>query len=160
MNDLLRPYLRRFVLVFFDDILIYSNSYSDHLLHLTLILDLLASNKFVAKLSKCVFAVPKVEYLGHVISLSGVTPDPDKIQAILDWPKPRSLSQLRGFLGLTVFYRRFVRHYATLAALLTDLLRSIKFTWNTEAEHAFTSLKQIMTKTPVIVLPNFGKTLL
>ncbi|XP_058733853.1 uncharacterized protein LOC131605523 [Vicia villosa] len=158
MNDLLRPYLRRFVLVFFDDILIYSNSYSDHLLHLTLILDLLASNKFVAKLSKCVFAVPKVDYLGHVISLSGVTPDPDKIQAIVDWPQPRSLTQLRGFLGLTGFYRRFVRHYATLAAPLTDLLRSTtKFTWNTDAETAFTNLKKIMTATPVLSLPDFSK---
>ncbi|XP_058757342.1 uncharacterized protein LOC131630580 [Vicia villosa] len=158
MNDLLRPYLRRFVLVFFYDILIYSNSYSDHLLHLTLILDLLASNKFVAKLSKCVFAVPKVDYLGHVISFNGVTPDPDKIQAILEWPAPRSLTQLRGFLGLTGFYRRFVRHYATLAAPLTDLLRFTKFTWSTEAESAFTNLKKIMTETPVLALPDFSKT--
>ncbi|PNX92586.1 Ty3/gypsy retrotransposon protein, partial [Trifolium pratense] len=158
MNDLFRPYLRRFVLVFFDDILIYSRCYSDHLLHLKLTLDLLASNTFVAKLSKCVFAVNKVDYLGHVISVDGVTPDPDKIQAILDWPAPRSLTALRGFLGLTGFYRRFVRHYATLAAPLTDLLKSNKFTWSTDADAAFTTLKSKMTTTPVLVLPDFSKT--
>jgi hypothetical protein len=158
MNDLFRPYLRRFVLVFFDDILVYSRCYADHLFHLKQALDLLASNHFVAKLSKCVFAVPKVDYLGHVITVDGVTPDPDKIQAILDWPVPRSLTALRGFLGLTGFYRRFVRHYATLAAPLTDLLSSTKFTWSTSAEEAFTALKNKMTTTPVLVLPDFSKT--
>ncbi|GAU18789.1 hypothetical protein TSUD_80780 [Trifolium subterraneum] len=158
MNDLFRPYLRRFVLVFFDDILVYSRCYADHLLHLSQVLDLLASNHFVAKLSKCVFAVPKVDYLGHAISAGGVTPDSTKIQAMLDWPRPRSLTSLRGFLGLTGFYRRFVRHYATLAAPLTDLLSSTKFTWGTEAEEAFTNLKEKMTSTPVLILPDFSKT--
>jgi hypothetical protein len=158
MNDLLRPYLRRFVLVFFDDILIYSRCLSDHLRHLRLILDLLSLNQFFAKFSKCAFAVEKVDYLGHVISSNGVTPDPDKIQAILDWPVPRSLTTLRGFLGLTGFYRRFVRHYASLAAPLTDLLRSTRFLWSTDTEFAFTTLKKKMTETPVLVLPNFSKT--
>jgi hypothetical protein len=127
-------------------------------LHLQLVLDLLSSNNFFAKLSKCVFAVDKVDYLGHVITVDGVTPDPDKIQAILDWPKPRSLTALRGFLGLTGFYRRFVQHYATLAAPLTDLLRCNKFTWGTDADLAFTTLKTKMTSTPVLVLPDFTKT--
>ncbi|PNX96205.1 Ty3/gypsy retrotransposon protein, partial [Trifolium pratense] len=157
MNDLLRPYLRRFVLVFFDDILIYSRCLTDHLHHLRLILDLLSSNQFFAKFSKCAFAVEKVDYLGHVISSNGVTPDPEKIQAILDWPRPRSLTTLRGFLGLTGFYRRFVRHYASLAAPLTDLLRSTNFVWSTDTELAFTTLKTKMTETPVLVLPDFSK---
>jgi hypothetical protein len=122
-----------------------------------LVLELLAKNHFVAKLSKCVFAVTKVDYLGHVISVDGVTPDPDKIQAILDWPVPRSLTALRGFLELTGFYRRFVRHYATLAAPLTDLLLSTKFIWSTTADTAFTTLKNKMTSTPVLVLPDFSK---
>jgi hypothetical protein len=158
MNDLFRPYLRRFVLVFFDDILVYSRCLTDHLLHLKLVLELLAANQFMAKLSKCVFAVDKVDYLGHVISFNGVSPDPEKIQAILDWPVPRSLTAVRGFLGLTGFYRRFVHHYATLAAPLTDLLGSTKFTWSPEAELAFTTLKEKMTSTPVLVLPDFSKT--
>ncbi|XP_058788145.1 uncharacterized protein LOC131662390 [Vicia villosa] len=157
MNDLLRPYLRRFVLVFFDDILIYSSSLSDHVTHLQLILDLLSTNQFFAKLSKCVFAVPSVDYLGHIISSHGVTPDPSIIQAVLDWPKPRSLTTLRGFLGLTGFYRRFVRHYASHAAPLTDLLRFTKFKWSPEADTAFTTLKKKMTETPVLALPDFSK---
>lgn len=157
MNDLLRPFLRRFVLVFFDNILIYSSNLSDHLLHLQLVLELLASNFFVAKLSKCVFAVDTVNYLGHVISIGGVAPDPEKVKAMLDWPEPRSLSTLQGFLGLTGFYRRFVRQYATLAAPLTDLLRSTKFHWSTEASLAFTALKEKMTTMPVLALPDFSK---
>ncbi|XP_058767801.1 uncharacterized protein LOC131641513 [Vicia villosa] len=158
MNDLLRPYLRRFVLVFFDDILIYSTCLSDHVYHLKLILNLLCSNQFYAKLSKCTFAVPKVDNLGHIISGEGVTPDPTKIQAMLDWQRPRSLTSLRGFLGLTGFYRRFIRHYATLAAPLTDLLQSTKLHWNDTADEAFTTLKSKMTEAPVLHLPHFSQT--
>ncbi|XP_058784315.1 uncharacterized protein LOC131659094 [Vicia villosa] len=157
MNDLLRPYLRKFVLVFFDDILIYSNNFCDHLSHLQVVFELLESNAFVVKLAKCVFAVKQVHYLGHVISVGGVAPDPEKVQAMLDWPTPRSLTHLRGFLGLTGFYRRFVKNYATLAAPLTDLLRSTKFEWSTEAAVAFTELKKRMTDMPVLSLPDFTK---
>ncbi|XP_058783052.1 uncharacterized protein LOC131657702 [Vicia villosa] len=106
-------------------------------------------------LSKCVFAAAQIDYLGHVISASNVAPDPEKIKAIVDWPQPRSLTTLRGFLGLTGFYRRFVRNYATLAAPLTDLLRSTIFSWSTEAQLAFTTLKHKMTDMPVLALPDF-----
>ncbi|XP_058742330.1 uncharacterized protein LOC131614797 [Vicia villosa] len=157
MNDLLRPYLRKFVLVFFDDILIYSSNFNDHLIHLQVIFDLLESHAFVVKLPKCVFAMQQVHYLGHVISVGGVAPDPEKVQAMLDWPTPRSHSSLRGFLGLTGFYRRFVKNYATLAAPLTDLLSFTKFAWSTEAAAAFTELKQKMTDMPVLALPDFSK---
>jgi hypothetical protein len=101
MNDLFRPFLRKFVLVLFDDILIYSTSLSDHLHHLQLVMELLYQNQFFVKLSKCVFTVPQVDYLGHVISADGVSPDPEKITAILDWPVPLSLTALCGFLGIT-----------------------------------------------------------
>jgi hypothetical protein len=157
MNDLFRPYLRKFVLVFFDDILIFSNSHSEHIQHLQLVLQLLHDNKFFAKLSKCIFAVPQVDYLGHVISADGVQPDPEKIEAILSWPVPKSLTALRGFLGLTGFYRRFVRNYATIAAPLTDLLKVTRFAWNLQAAEAFTTLKKAMTSTPVLILPDFSK---
>ena len=157
MNDLLRPYLRKFVLVFFDDILIFSSNFTDHLNHLQVIFNLLQSNQFVVKLSKCVFAVDKVHYLGHVISKGTVAPDPEKVKAILDWPPPRSLTALRGFLGLTGFYRRFVRHYASLAAPLTDLLRSTNFVWSSAAASAFTELQHRMTDMPVLTLPDFTK---
>lgn len=154
MNDLLRPYLRNFVLVFFDDILIYSSSFSDHLVHLRLILNLLVTNKFFAKFSKCIFAVKSVSYLGHIISAGAMTPDPDKIQAIVDWPEPRTLTSLRGFLGLACFYRKFIKGYAALATPLTDLLRGNKFTWTVQASAAFTKLKQQIADTPKLQLPN------
>ncbi|XP_058733199.1 uncharacterized protein LOC131604800 [Vicia villosa] len=157
MNDLLRPFLRRFVLVFFDDILIYSSNFTQHVEHLQVAFKLLKDHSYFVKLSKCVFAAKQIDFLGHVISASGVAPDTEKVKAILDWPTPRSLSTLRGFLGLTGFYRRFVKDYATLAAPLTDLLRSTKFTWSTEADAAFTNLKRKMTDMPVLALPNFTK---
>nr|KYP41059.1 Transposon Ty3-G Gag-Pol polyprotein [Cajanus cajan] len=155
MNDLLRPFLRKCVLVFFDDILVYSNSFQDHLSHLTSVLQLLLSNQFYAKFSKCVFAMQSVAYLGHIISGKGILPDPEKIQAIVAWPPPRSFTALRGFLGLTGFYRKFVRNYATLATPLTDLLRSPSFQWNSQAQQAFTKLKNTITTVPVLALPDF-----
>jgi len=132
-------------------------SLTDHLLHLRIVLDLLKLHNFVVKLSKCVFAVPTVHYLGHVITVQGVKPDLEKVQAVRDWPEPHSLTALRGFLGLIGFYRRFVRNYDTLAAPLTDLLRSTKFTWNTESSLAFTQLKEKITSAPVLALPDFSQ---
>lgn len=140
--------------MFFDDILIYSSSFAYHLIHLKLILKLLVTNKFFAKFSKCDFAVPTVHYLGHIISDGVMAPDPEKIQAILDWPEPRSLSQLRGFLGLSGFYRKFIKSYASLTTPLTELLKSNKFTWTAEATRAFTELKQHISATPKLFLPN------
>nr|KYP43871.1 Retrovirus-related Pol polyprotein from transposon 17.6 [Cajanus cajan] len=99
--------------------------------------------------------MPTVHYLGHVLSAQGVQPDPDKVTAILDWPTPLSLTALCGFLGLTGFYRRFVRHYADLAAPLTNLLKSTFFHWHTEADVAFKQLKLSITNTPVLKLPDF-----
>nr|KYP60178.1 Transposon Ty3-I Gag-Pol polyprotein [Cajanus cajan] len=154
MNDLFRPYLRKFVLVFFDDILVFSSNLEDHLIHLKSVLELLTTNQFFAKYSKCVFAEKSIAYLGHLISAQGVQPDPEKIRAILEWPLPRDLTTLRAFLGLTGFYRRFIRHYATIAAPLTDLLRS-SFSWDTNTDKAFIALQQAIAHSPVLTLPNF-----
>lgn len=125
MNDLLRPYLRKFVLVFFDDIIIYSINLHDHLSHLQVVFELLQSNYFVVKLPKCVFVMHQVDYLSHVISADGVAPNPKKVKAILDWSQPSPLTALSGFLWLTRVYICFVRNYATLASPLTHLLHSI-----------------------------------
>lgn len=156
MNDLLRLHLRKFVLVFFDDILIYSPSYATHLTHLQIVLDLLVTNEFYAKFVKCVFAVNSIHYLGHIISEGTTHPDPSKVTAIKEWPLPRSLTALRGFLDLTGFYRRFVRNYASLAAPLTDLLRNSKFTWNEEASMAFTKLKNQIGADSFLHLPDLS----
>ncbi|KAF0891596.1 hypothetical protein E2562_010585 [Oryza meyeriana var. granulata] len=113
MNDVLRPFLRRFVLVFFDDILIYSTSWADHLRHLRAVLTELRRQRLFVKRSKCAFGVTSVSYLGHIISGAGVAMDPAKVQAIHDWPVPRSARAVRGFLGLAGYYRKFVHNYGS-----------------------------------------------
>ena len=157
MNQLFRPFLRRFVTVFFDDILIYSHSEEEHFHHLTLVLQVLRDNRFYAKASKCQFFQRTIEYLGHLVSANGVQADPAKIRSMVDWPTPRTVKQLRGFLGLTGYYRRFVAQYATITAPLTDLLKRDKFDWTTAATTAFDNLKRAMTTTPVLRLPDFSK---
>jgi hypothetical protein len=114
MNEVFRTHLRKFVLVFFDDILIYSQSYKEHHAHLQTIFELLRTHQLVAKESKCVFCDDRVEYVGHIITKAGVTTDPEKLQGISNWPLPQNIKQLRGFLGLTGYYRKFVKGYGII----------------------------------------------
>lgn len=118
-------------------------------------LQVLDQHQFYAKFSKCTFGVDKVDYLGHVISKEGVAVDPSKIAAIIDWAVPTTLAGLRGFLGLTGYYRRFVCNYASIAGPLTELLKKNNFHWDENAHKAFDELKRAMTSLPVLVLPNF-----
>jgi hypothetical protein len=157
MNDVLRPFLRRFVLVFFDDILIYSSSWADHLRHVRAVLTVLQQHQLFVKQSKCAFAVPSVAYLGHVISADGVAMDPAKVEAVRDWPQPRSARAVRGFLGLAGYYRKFVNGFGVIAAPLTALLKKEGFSWTAEATKAFTALKVAVTSAPVLALPDFTK---
>eukprot|EP00253_Pinus_taeda_P007116 PITA_07116 len=157
MNHLLKPYLRKFVLVFFDDILIYSCTWVAHLQHVDLLLQLLHKHKLFVKMSKCSFGMEEVEYLGHIMGRAGVKVDPKKIQAMQDWPQPKTLKSLRGFLGLTGYYRKFIRNYGHIAKPLTQLLKKNSFFWNEDAQQAFTALKKAMCSTPVLALPDFTK---
>ncbi|XP_028220447.1 uncharacterized protein LOC114402121 [Glycine soja] len=156
MNTIFRPFLRQFIIVFFDDILIYSATLEDHVSHLEQAFQVLLQEQFVLKFSKCTFAQPQVEYLGHVVSSQGVAPVLAKVQAIQQWLKPRSARALRSFLGLTGFYRRFIRGYASIAAPLTKLLTLEIFHWTSDAVAAFTTLKQMLTSFPVLRLPDFN----
>jgi hypothetical protein len=156
MNDTLSDYLRKFVLVFFDDILIYSSSYEDHLQHIALVLRRLQENHWQVKMSKCAFAQPSIAYLGHIISAEGVATDQAKIDTMRDWPVPTNVKELRSFLGLSGYYRKFVKHYGILANPLTNLQRKgVLYTWTSETEYAFQQLKQSLITAPVLALPDF-----
>jgi len=155
MNMVLKPFLRRCVLVFFDDILVYSASWTEHLLQLRAVLEVLRAHRLHLKRSKCSFAAPTVHYLGHVISHAGVAMDVSKVAAVQSWPQPRSARGLRGFLGLAGYYRRFIKDYGTLAAPLTSLLRKNAFLWTEAADAAFAALKTALSAAPVLHLPDF-----
>ncbi|PNX96484.1 Ty3/gypsy retrotransposon protein [Trifolium pratense] len=157
MNTIFQTVLRKYVLVFFDDILVYSKTWHEHLKHLAAVLQVLQDNQLYVKLSKCSFGVLEIEYLGHVVSGEGVSMDKTKIQAVVDWPPPKNIKQLRGFLGLTGYYRRFIQSYAKIASPLTDLLKKEAYTWTSQEESAFQKLKHAITTAPVLALPDFTK---
>lgn len=157
MNTVLRPFLRKFVLVFFDDILICSPNWSSHLQNLNAVFAALREHQLRLKHSKCSFAQPTVAYLGHIISAAGIVVDQDKIDAVTSWPQPRSVWGLHGFLGLAGYYRRFVQGYATIAAPLTELFKHDGFKWTDEAAAAFDALKGALSSSPVLQLPAFDQ---
>jgi hypothetical protein len=155
MNSVLAPYLRRFMLVFMDDILVSSPSLTEHIEHLTEVLKLLREAQLVIKFSKCSFACDSLEYLGHIISAAGVATAPRKTRTMMDWPLPATVTESRGFLGLIGYYRKFVRNYVVIAKPLTDLLKK-SFEWTPAATDAFQALKHAMMSTPVLVLLDFS----
>jgi hypothetical protein len=158
MNTTLAPYLRKFVLVFFDDILIYSKSWAEHLTHIKLVFDLLLRDQWKIKLSKCAFAQRQISYLGHIISEQGVGTDPIKISAIANWPTPSSVKELRSFLGLAGYYRKFVRNFGIISKLLTELLKkNVLFVWTHHHDQSFEALKTALCNSPVLALPDFSK---
>lgn len=155
MNHIFKPFLRKFIIIFFDDILIYSKSIPDHVTHLTLAFQTIRDHSLLLNKQKCCFATPRVEYLGHFISADGVATDPSKIRAITSWPLPSTLKQLRGFLGLAGYYRRFNKDFGKISKPLTDLLKKDNFDWSNNATLAFTALQNALSTTPVLALPNF-----
>ncbi|GKA37369.1 reverse transcriptase domain-containing protein, partial [Tanacetum coccineum] len=154
MNRVCKPYLDKFVIVFIDDILIYSKNKQEHKEHLKIILELLKKEELYAKFSKCEFWIPKVQFLGHVIDSEGIHVDPAKIESIKDWASPKSPTEIRQFLGLAGYYRRFIEGFSKIAKPMTKLTqKKVKFVWGDKQEAAFQLLKQKLCSAPILALP-------
>ncbi|GKF74443.1 putative reverse transcriptase domain-containing protein, partial [Tanacetum coccineum] len=144
----------KFVIVFIDDILLYSKNKQEYEEHLKLILELLKKEELYAKFSKCKFWIPKVQFLGHVIDSKGIHVDPSKIESIRDWTSPKSPTEIRQFLGLAGYYRRFIEGFLKIAKPMTKLTqKKVKFVWGDKQEAAFQLLKQKLCSALILALP-------
>nr|GFC08307.1 putative reverse transcriptase domain-containing protein [Tanacetum cinerariifolium] len=154
MNRVCKPYLEKFVIVFIDDILIYSKDEKEHEEHLKTILELLKEEELYAKFSKCEFWIPKVQFLGHMIDSQGIHVDPAKIESFKDWISPKSPTEIRQFLRLAGYYRRFIEGFSKIAKPMTKLTqKKVKFEWADKQEAAFQLLKQRLYSAPILALP-------
>ena len=158
MHRVFRSYLDQFVILFIDDILIYSRTPEEHERHLTTVLQTLREHKLYAKMSKCDSWMKEVKFLGHVVSKQGVTVDPAKIEAVMKWEPPKNVTEVRNFLGLVGYYRRFMEGFSKLAMPMTRLTKKgEKFLWTPECELVFHTLKEKLTTAPVLFIPNSGE---
>jgi hypothetical protein len=158
MNQIFHPFLDRFVVVFIDDILIYSKDHEEHEGHLRQVLQVLRDKELYANASKCEFWLEEVKFLGHVISKEGIAVDPSKVEAVLAWEQPKTATDIRSFVGLAGYYRRFIEGFAKIAGPLTRLTRKNQpFAWTEDCEASFQEMKHRLTTSPVLALPQEGE---
>jgi hypothetical protein len=158
MNSVFMTELDKFVVVFIDDILIYSKNEEEHAEHLRIVLQRLRDHKLYAKFSKFEFWLDSVKFLGHTISKEGISVDPSKVQEVMDWKPPKTLHQIRSFLGLAGYYRRFIPDCSRIAKPMTELLKKgVKFVRSKDCEKDFHTLRQHLTTAPVLVQPDNSK---
>ena len=154
MHRVFQSYLDKFVVVFVDDILIYSQFKEEHEDHLRIVLQALRDHELYAKFGKCEFYLTKVRFLGHVMSASGVSVDPEKVEAVMSWERLKSFFEIRSFLGLLEYYRLFIENFSRLATPMTRLTqKGVKFEWDDLCEKAFQELKRRLTTTPIMIVP-------
>ena len=158
MNKVFMKFLDKFVVVFIDDILVYSKNEEEHEQHLRLVLETLREHQLYAKFSKCNFWLKEVKFLGHILSAGGVAVDPKKIASILEWKTPVNIKNIREFLGLAGYYRKFVKDFSKIAKPMTELLKKEKpFVWSPECEASFQELKLKLTTAPILIMPDINK---
>jgi hypothetical protein len=158
MNSIFKECVDEFVVIYLDDILVFSRSETEHELHLETVLRILQANNLFVKLSKCRFFSSSIEFLGHIVSSRGISVDPAKTQAIAAWPRPSSKKDIQSFLGLAGYYRRFIDNFAGASAILSDLLRAdVNFSWTPAHESYFNLLKKLLTTPPILKVPDFNK---
>ena len=156
MNKIFAPYLNKFMVVYLDDICIFSKTYEEHLQHIELVLDVLQQNKLTMALFKCEFLKEELLFLGHIVNADGVQVDPVKIEAVQKYPRPKDIHQLRSFLGMANFFRRFVKGYSQIANPLTSLTRKDRpYVWEADQQLAFDKLKTALTTAPVLAIPDW-----
>ena len=158
LNRVFQPYLDQFVVVFVDDILIYSQLEVEHEDHLRIVLELLRDHQLYAKFSKCEFCLTEVAFLGQVVPASGVSIDPGKVEAVMSWERPKSVFEIRSFLGLARYYRRFIEDFSWLVVPMTRLTpNEVKFLWDDSLERAFQELKRRISSAPVLIVSKMGQ---
>ncbi|WVZ89505.1 LOW QUALITY PROTEIN: hypothetical protein U9M48_035898 [Paspalum notatum var. saurae] len=158
MNSVFMNELDKFVVVFIDDILIYSKSEKEHEEHLKIVLTRLREHKLYAKFSKCAFWLKEVSFLGHILSEKGVAVDPSKVEDVLNWKQPETVTEIRSFLGLAGYYRRFIKDFSKTAKPMTSLMKkNAKYLWSSNCEEAFQTLKKLLTSAPVLAQPDVTK---
>jgi hypothetical protein len=151
MNNVLSKFLDKFVLVFIDNILIYSKNREEHEEHLRLVLQVLREHHLYAKFSKCEFFQKQIHYLGHVLSKEGVVVDPDNIRSIMEWVTLKDVLDIRSFMGLAGYYRRFIKGFSKIGCPITTLQKKrTQFTWTQKCEERFQTLKHILTHAPML----------
>jgi hypothetical protein len=158
MNSVFMLELDKFVVVFIDDILVYSKNEDEHTKHLHIVLQRLRDHRLYAKLSKCDFWLKEIKFLGHTISQDEISVDPEKVQEVMNWKPPATLRQIRSFLGLAGYYRRFILNFSRIAKPMTKLLKKgVRYEWSQKCEEAFHALRQHLTTTPVLAQPDNTK---
>ena len=158
MYRVFQPYLDQFVIVFVDDIFIYPQSEWEHGYHLRIILQLLRDHQLYSKFSKCEFWLTEVRFLRHLVSASGVSVDPEKVEAVMSWERPKSVFKIHSFLGLAGYYRRFIEDFSRLATRMTRLTwKEVKFDWDDRCKEEFQELKSKLTTAPILIVPYRGQ---
>ena len=153
MNRVFRPFLDKFIVVFIDGILVCAKIREEHANHLRMVLKTLKEHKLYAKLKKCEFWSEKVQFLGHIVTRDGVSVDLTKVEAIVNWPRPTNVSEVRSFSGMAGYYRRFVERFSKLALPITKLLwKTNKFEWTIECEDTFQELKKCLVSAPILAI--------
>jgi len=158
MNDVLRPYLDSFVVLYLDDIVVYSDNMEDDKKRLVMVFEALTTNELFLKKSKCVFAQTEIPFLGHIVGQGYIRMEPSRVKAIEDWVEPKNVHEMRVFLGMTNYQRKFVEGYSKVTSILTDLLKKYKrWCWTDKCQKEFDDLKRRMFTTPILKLPDFGR---
>ena len=151
MNRVFRPYVDQLFVVFIDDILVYSKDAQELEQHLRIVMETLKEKKLYARLSKCDFWLKKVSFLSHIVSTEGIRVDPIKIKDVVNWKPPRNVIEVRSFLGLAGYYKRFVKGFSVIASSITKLLRKgVKFEWTDKCQNSFEEFKEMLVETPVL----------